>query len=436
MLTAFLLSASIFTPIFGRVGDMVGKERMLVVTMLALAAGTVLAGLAQSIGVLIVAGPSKASGVRSCPSRSGSSVTSSRRAKVATGVGIVAAMAAVGGGAGIVLAGPIVSHLNYHWLFWFPLAISLSPRSWPTSSFPSHRCAPRAGSTGRGPCCCPDGWWRCSSASAKPPRGDGDRPKVIGLIALAVVIGVAWVFVEYRSKEPLIDMRMMRIPAVWTNNLVAFLIGIGMYSVIGFLPEFLQTPKSTGYGFGASIIQSGLYLLPLTVTMFITGMLSGRIAAAIGSKAAVIIGAIFSLPGTSCWPSPTPIRGRSTRPARCSASASDWPSPPCRTCRPGRTGRADRRGQRDERQHPNHRWCHRRGRDVQHRDLGTAAQRIPGRVRLYPGIRLSGRHDGGGDRGRHLHPHVTKVPAGEDRDHHHHLEHAELALIPAGTITE
>ena len=55
VLTAYLLSASIFTPILGRVGDMVGKERMLVVTLVALAVGSVLAGLAHSIGVLIVA---------------------------------------------------------------------------------------------------------------------------------------------------------------------------------------------------------------------------------------------------------------------------------------------------------------------------------------------------------------------------------------------
>ena len=49
-----------------------------------------------------------------------------------------------------------------------------------------------------------------------------------------------------------------------------------MYSVIAFLPRCLLTPKSSGYGFGATIIQSGLYLLPLTVTMFIFEMLSGR----------------------------------------------------------------------------------------------------------------------------------------------------------------
>jgi MFS family permease len=69
---------------------------------------------------------------------------------------------------------------------------------------------------------------------------------------------------------------------------------MGMYSVMAFLPEFLQTSRSSGYGFGASIIQSGLFLLPLTVTMFFFGLLSGRIAAAIGSKSAVIIGSTVS----------------------------------------------------------------------------------------------------------------------------------------------
>ena len=87
-------------------------------------------------------------------------------------------------------------------------------------------------------------------------------------------------------------MQMMRVRAVWTNNLVAFLFGVGMYSAMAFLPEFLQTPKKAGYGFGASIIQSGLYLLPLTVTMFVFGLLSGKIAARVGSKSAVIVGSM------------------------------------------------------------------------------------------------------------------------------------------------
>ena len=55
VLTAYLVSASIFTPIIGRVGDKVGKERMLVVALAALAAGSLLAAVASSIGVLIAA---------------------------------------------------------------------------------------------------------------------------------------------------------------------------------------------------------------------------------------------------------------------------------------------------------------------------------------------------------------------------------------------
>ena len=50
----------------------------------------------------------------------------------------------------------------------------------------------------------------------------------------------------------------MRRPAVWTNNLVALLLGVGMVGELGCLPEFVQTFASAGYGFGATITQSGL----------------------------------------------------------------------------------------------------------------------------------------------------------------------------------
>ena len=295
VVTVYLLSASIFTPIMGRIGDMVGKERMLVATLVALAAGSVVAGLAHSIGVLIVGRAIQGIGGGVLPLSFGIIRDEFPAAKVPGGVGVIAAMTAVGGGIGLVVAGPIITHLNYHWLFWIPLIIVVlagicaqlfvpeSPIrtpgriSWPAAALLS-------------------GWLvALLVAVSEAPKWGWGSSKVIGLIALAVVVGVAWVVVELRAREPLIDMHMMRVPAVWTNNLVAFLFGIGMYSVIAFLPQFLQTPKSTGYGFGASIIQSGLYLLPLTVTMFAFGMLSGRIAARYGSKAAVIVGSFFSL---------------------------------------------------------------------------------------------------------------------------------------------
>jgi MFS family permease len=85
---------------------------------------------------------------------------------------------------------------------------------------------------------------------------------------------------------------MMRIPTVWTVNLVALLFGMGMYSMFAFLPQFLQTPDGiTGYGFGASVTESGLLLVPQTVATFLAGLLSGRLAARFGSKAVLVVGA-------------------------------------------------------------------------------------------------------------------------------------------------
>ena len=294
VLTAYLLSASIATPILGRLGDMAGKERMLVATLSALALGSVLAGLSNSIGLLIVARSIQGIGGAVLPLAFGIIRDEFPSVKVAGGVGIVAAMAAVGGGAGIVLSGPIVDHLDFHWLFWIPLIICAIAVVCAKLFVPESPVR----TPGR------VSWlaafllsaWLVAllvAVSEAPTWGWGSKT-VIGLIGLAAVLIFVWIAVEVRSRSPLVDMHMMRVRSVWTNNLVAFLFGVGMYSVMGFLPEFLQTPAKVGYGFGASIIQSGLYLLPLTVTMFVFGLLSGKIAARVGSKSAVIAGSMAS----------------------------------------------------------------------------------------------------------------------------------------------
>ena len=115
----------------------------------------------------------------------------------------------------------------------------------------------------------------------------------LGLFVATAVVLPVWVYTEARSDSPLIDMTMMRIPTVWTVNLVALLFGMGMYSMFAFLPQFLQTPDDdvTGYGFGASVTESGLLLLPQTVATFLAGLFSGRLAARFGSKAVLVAGA-------------------------------------------------------------------------------------------------------------------------------------------------
>src|SRR5581483_2223392 len=114
--------------------------------------------------------------------------------------------------------------------------------------------------------------------------------RMLGLLAGGLVVCGAWAIVETRSHEPLIDTTMMRIRGVWTTNLTAFLLGAGMYSSFIVFPQLAQLPRSTGFGYGASVVVSGLYLLPSTAGMFIVSVAAGRIAARFGSKRAAVVG--------------------------------------------------------------------------------------------------------------------------------------------------
>jgi MFS family permease len=67
-----------------------------------------------------------------------------------------------------------------------------------------------------------------------------------------------------------------------------------MYSSFIVIPQFVQLPRSTGFGFGASVVLSGLYLLPSTATMFVMGMLAGRISARFGSRFSLVTGSAVS----------------------------------------------------------------------------------------------------------------------------------------------
>jgi EmrB/QacA subfamily drug resistance transporter len=295
VLTAYLLSASIFTPIMGRLGDMWGKERMLVVALIALTLGSVLAALTSSIVVMIVARVIQGIGGGVLPLSFGIIRDEFPRAKVAGAVGVIAALAAAGAGLGIVLAGPIVQALNYHWLFWIP-AIILGGATVAAKLIVPESPVRTAGRLNWAAAALLSGWLVALLVpiSEAPTWGWGSA-RVLGLLAVAVVLALAWVVVESRSSHPLVDMHMMRIPVVWTTNLVALLFGVGMYATFAFLPEFLQTPASAGYGFGVSITRSGLILLPASVAMFAVGVASGRLTSRFGAKMVLVAGALISI---------------------------------------------------------------------------------------------------------------------------------------------
>jgi MFS family permease len=114
------------------------------------------------------------------------------------------------------------------------------------------------------------------------------------MIAVALILMVVWVRLEYRTQEPLIDMRLSRLRSVWTVNAAAFLIGAGMYACFILFPSFTESPASNGYGFGASVSEAGLFLLPLTMMVLLFSLVSSWISVRVGSKVALVAGCIAS----------------------------------------------------------------------------------------------------------------------------------------------
>jgi EmrB/QacA subfamily drug resistance transporter len=294
LLTAYLLSASVGTAILGRLGDMYGKERLLLVTLAILAVGTLLAAVSTSLGMLIVARFIQGASGGIFPLAFGIVRDEFPGERVPGSIGLLSAILGVGAGVGIVLSGVIVEHLDYHWLFWIPLAMTLIAAVATWRFIPESPVRVPGRINWVSALLMTIGVSLALLAVSETTSWGWGSPKTLGMLAAGLVVSAVWIAGEVRSENPLIDMTMMRIRGVWTTNLAAFLLGAGMYASFIVLPQFAQLPRSTGFGFGASVVVSGLYLLPSTIGMTILGIFAGRISARFGSRAALLTGTAFT----------------------------------------------------------------------------------------------------------------------------------------------
>jgi EmrB/QacA subfamily drug resistance transporter len=294
MLTAYLLSASVATPIIGRLGDMYGKQRVLIVVLAMLAAGTVVSALASSIGPMIAGRVVQGAGGGIFPLAFGIIRDEFPRARVSHGIGLMSSLLGVGGGLGVILAGPIVDNLSYHWLFWLPLVVIIAATVATRFFVPESPIKVPGRVNWRAAALMSSGLVIVLVSISEASKWGWGSPKTLGGVAFGVLVLAAWVRSEIRSDEPLVDMRMMRVHGVWTTNLVAFLVGVGMYSSFILLPRFVQEPTSTGYGFGASVLAAGVFLIPMTIAQVLIGQFAGRIERRVGSKVPLLSGAGFA----------------------------------------------------------------------------------------------------------------------------------------------
>src|SRR3954451_20141330 len=125
VLTIYLLTASIATPILGRMGDMFGKEHVLVGVLVMFGLGSLVAALSHSIGMLVAGRAIQGFAGAVFPLAFGIIRDEFPPERVAQGIGLISATFGIGGGIGLVLAGVIVDHLAYEWIFWIALIVTV-----------------------------------------------------------------------------------------------------------------------------------------------------------------------------------------------------------------------------------------------------------------------------------------------------------------------
>lgn len=297
--TGFLLTSAISTPIVGKLGDIYGKKRMMMVAVIGFTIGTVGAALAPNIELLITFRGIQGIGGAVFPLAFGIVRDELPPERVGVALGLLSATFGVGGGAGLVLSGVILDATSWQWLFWvgaIPMAISLVLLILYVPESPIRTPAVID-------------WWGAillgaGLAAFLVALSEGENwgwmsAATLGTLAGSIVLLVVWVIVELSVREPLVDIGLMRDRSVYWTNLVGLITGFAMFGTFLLVPSLVQMPTPdlppvlsslVDYGFSSSVTQAGLLLLPASAVMLVVGPLAGVLERHIGARMVLTMG--------------------------------------------------------------------------------------------------------------------------------------------------
>lgn len=305
--TAYLLTGSVATPLIGRLGDQHGKVRLMIISLAVFLVGSLGAIVAWDIGSLIAFRAIQGVGGAVFPLSFAIIRDQFPAHRQSVAMGLVSAVLGVGGGVGIVASGLIVDNVSWRYLFVVAaivvsLALFLVWRFVPESDVrsPSRLDLWGALTLSGGLVCLLVGLTEGQSL------GWGSAP-IVGLFAGAVAFLVAWVLVELRVADPMVDMHVFTRRPVLFTNITAMLSGFALYMTWVILPAFYQLPgdlpeplaRIADYGFGTSVTVAGLWMLPTSLSLLVAGPVAGVIGRNHGSRGPLVVGMLLVALGSA-----------------------------------------------------------------------------------------------------------------------------------------
>ena len=293
VITATLVVGAVCVPVFGRLGDLVGKRRMLLFCSGPLFLGSVVCALSSSVVPMIVGRCLQGMGMGMVPLGIALLRDVVPADRLSSAIALVSASMGIGGGLGLPLAAAVAQYANWRVLFWASAALAAAVGILIHTLIPPVPAAAKGqrfdhlGALGLGA-----GLVCLLLAISKGGDWGWGSGVTLGLFAAAAVLLVIWGWWETRTRDPLIDLRTTARPRVLLTNVASLFVGFGMYAAMLIMPQLLQYPEETGYGLGQSMLAAGLWLAPGGVMMMVVSPLGGMLTNARGPKFTLISGAL------------------------------------------------------------------------------------------------------------------------------------------------
>ncbi|MFT4042969.1 MAG: MFS transporter [Gordonia sp. (in: high G+C Gram-positive bacteria)] len=291
VVTATLLASAVAMPIAGRLGDIFGKQRVLMGCSVLLVIGSAICGLSNSLLPMITGRAIQGFAMGFIPV--GISLMREVTPPKITSMAIAAMSATlgVGGAIGLPLAAWIAQSWNWHGLFWMSCALAVIVLFLTAFAVPHVADAMGGhldiiGALGLGA-------GLCASLIAVSKGNDWgwSAPRTLILLAAGIVILIGWGVYQLRITEPLVDLRTTARPAVLLTNIAAIAVGFGMMAATVVVPTLMEMPKATGVGLGRDVLTAGLWMAPSGLMMLACSPVSGMLINKIGAKYTLAIGA-------------------------------------------------------------------------------------------------------------------------------------------------
>lgn len=297
VITATLLAAAVATPVVGRLGDMFGKRRLLLVSVALMVVGSVMGALSTDVLPMIVARTLQGMAAGVIPLGISMMRDILPRERLAGAVAMMSASLGIGGAFGLPIAAVIAEYANWHALFWISAVLGVAAGIAVLVVVPESEVRSGGGFDAVGAFTMAAGLVSMLLAVSKGASWGWTDVKTTGASAIAACMFTVWGWWELRTPQPLVDLRVASRRQVLLTNIASIVFGFAMFASTMVFPQIVQLPEQTGFGLGGSMVAAGLVMAPFGAMLLLAAPLSSSITNNYGPRATLMIGSLVVAAG-------------------------------------------------------------------------------------------------------------------------------------------